>query len=194
MFVPLPAVPEPSVSPPETPENVCEVTLLKEPMKGLGIRIADQLVPEGRKSLIVIDEVFKGGPAHIDGRLKKGVCGCVYIQAISCMACCVWDCMIVTLCTKDVDNVYLCVHRSNFMLSDIISTCMYISYVAFTVYMSTSYISHCFIAGDVVVAVDGQSLEGQSHREAAKILKNAPTHVRLTIKRKGQQEEGTTDT
>ena len=47
-----------------------EVRLLKEPGKGLGIRIADQ--PYDGGSRVVVEDVMVGGAAHIDGKLKKG--------------------------------------------------------------------------------------------------------------------------
>ena len=52
-------------------KSVSEIRLLKEPVKGLGIRIVDQPGPEG-SSVIVIDDIIKEGPAHMDGKLKKG--------------------------------------------------------------------------------------------------------------------------
>jgi len=44
---------------------VHEVRLLKEPGKGLGIRIADQ--PYDGGSRVVVEDVMVGGAAHIDG-------------------------------------------------------------------------------------------------------------------------------
>lgn len=55
----------------EEREGVCNVRLLKEPVKGLGIKIVDQPGSEGRRE-VAIREVLKEGPAHVDGRLKKG--------------------------------------------------------------------------------------------------------------------------
>ena len=51
--------------------RLSEIRLLKEPVKGLGIRISDRPGPEG-SSVIAISDITKEGPAHVDGRLKKG--------------------------------------------------------------------------------------------------------------------------
>ena len=59
---------------------------MKEPGKGLGIRIADQMSEGG--SQVVVAEVLKGGAADMDGKLKKGrYSGC----------CCVAQVMVVLL-------------------------------------------------------------------------------------------------
>ena len=47
-----------------------EIRLLKEPGKGLGIRIADHISEGG--SRVIVAEVLKGGAADMDGKLKKG--------------------------------------------------------------------------------------------------------------------------
>ena len=51
--------------------HVQEVRLLKEEGAGLGVRIADQENDDGFTQ-VSIDEVLRGGPAHMDGRLQKG--------------------------------------------------------------------------------------------------------------------------
>lgn len=48
-----------------------EVKILKEIGKGLGVLITSRSSPDGQ-SCVVIDSIDKDGPAHIDGRLKKG--------------------------------------------------------------------------------------------------------------------------
>ena len=54
-------------------EGVFEVKLLKDPVKGLGIRITDQPAPgDTERSIVVVEEVVKGGPAYIDGKLRTG--------------------------------------------------------------------------------------------------------------------------
>ncbi len=60
--------PSPSATP--LPKGVCEVKLLKDPVKGLGFRISDHML--SGDGVVRVYDVVKGGPAHIDGKLRKG--------------------------------------------------------------------------------------------------------------------------
>lgn len=45
--------------------------LLKDPSKGLGFKISDHQM--GGDGVVRVKEVVRGGPAHIDGKLREGV-------------------------------------------------------------------------------------------------------------------------
>ena len=59
-----------SFTPSTSSGQIHEIRLLKEPGKGLGIRIADHISEGG--SQVIVAEVLKGGAADMDGKLKKG--------------------------------------------------------------------------------------------------------------------------
>ena len=47
-------------------------------------------------------------------------------------------------------------------------------------------ICHSSLQGDVLLSVNGRSLKGLSHREAAEVLRDAPSVVTLTVLASGR--------
>lgn len=68
-----------------------KVRLLKDSHKGLGINIIDLKessgVSSGISSQIVIESVVRGGPADIDGNLKRGTYVCCFYTCSFKMCC-----------------------------------------------------------------------------------------------------------
>ena len=46
-----------------------------------------------------------------------------------------------------------------------------------------------FVSGDVLLSLDGQSLEGMGHREAAELLAKAPSVVTFSVWREEGERE-----
>lgn len=46
-----------------------------------------------------------------------------------------------------------------------------------------------FVSGDVLLSLDGQSLEGMGHREAAELLAKAPSIVTFSVWREEGERE-----